>query len=165
MDTREFLGTIPFFTEVLDATQVDQLAAGARRVRYQKGDSLIREDDLGESMFALIGGEVEVSVHDRGKERHVATVSAGQIVGEMSLLTGARRSASVVAVTEVTAIEIPKSALQPILNSSPILYEHFAAMLEKRQKELDRIYGGGFWNLFGLPADELTLVMRSFFGG
>jgi CRP-like cAMP-binding protein len=164
MDTREFLGTIPFFTEVLDAKQLDQLAAGARRIRYRKGDTLIREDDLGESMFALIGGEVEVTVQEGNRERHVATVSAGQIVGEMSLLTGARRSASVVAVTEVTAIEIPKSALQPILKSSPALYEHFAAMLEKRQKELDRLYGGGFWKLFGLPADEMTLVMRSFFG-
>jgi CRP-like cAMP-binding protein len=165
MNTREFLGTIPFFAEVLDGRQLDMLAAGAKRVRYQKGDTLIREDDLGESMFALIGGEVEVSVRDGNKERHVAAIAAGQIVGEMSLLTGARRSATVTAVSEVTAIEIPKTALKPVLDSSPVLYEHFAAMLTKRQKELDRVYGHGFWNLFGLPADELTLVMKSFFGG
>jgi CRP-like cAMP-binding protein len=95
----------------------------------------------------------------------VAAIGAGQIVGEMSLLTGARRSATVTAVSDVTAIEIPKTALKPVLDSSPVLYEHFAVMLAKRQKELDRVYGHGFWKLFGLPADELTLVMKSFFGG
>jgi CRP-like cAMP-binding protein len=165
MNTREFLGTIPFFAEVLDAKQLDALAAGASRREFERGQTLIREDDLGESMFALIGGAAEVTVHDAGKERHVATVNAGQIVGEMSLLTGARRSATVVATTPLVALEIPKAALQPILDASPALIEHFAEMLEKRQGELDRLYGAGFWSLFGLPRDELTLVMRSFFSG
>jgi len=165
MNTREFLGTIPFFAEVLDGKQLDALAAGANRREYDRGAFLIREDDLGETMFALIGGAAEVSVHDAGKDRHVATVNAGQIVGEMSLLTGARRSATVTALSPVVALEIPKSALEPILDASPVLIEHFAAMLEKRQGELDRLYGAGFWNLFGLPRNDLVLVMRSFFGG
>jgi CRP-like cAMP-binding protein len=165
MNTREFLGTIPFFADVLDSRQLDTLAAAARRVEFDRGAALIREDDLGSEMYALIGGAVEVSVHDGSGERHVATVNAGQIVGEMSLLTGARRAATVTATMPVTALQIGKEALQPLLDASPALYEHFAAMLEKRQHELDRVYGHGFWNLFGLPRDELTLVMRSFFGG
>jgi CRP-like cAMP-binding protein len=165
MNTREFLGTIPFFADVLDGKQLDALAAAARRMEFNRGESLIREDDLGSDMYALIGGAVEVSVHDGARERHVATVNAGQIVGEMSLLTGARRAATVTAMTSVVALQIGKAALQPILDASPVLYERFATMLEKRQHELDRVYGHGFWSLFGLPRDELTLVMRSFFGG
>lgn len=165
MNIREFLGTIPFFSEVLDARQLDALAANAHRREYQKGGVLIREDDLGESMFALIGGSVEVSVHDTGKERHVASLDAGQIVGEMSLLTGARRSATVTATSPVAAIEIPKSALQPLIDASPMLCEHFAVMLDKRQHELDRVYGSGFWSIFGMPRSELSQVMRTFFGG
>jgi CRP-like cAMP-binding protein len=165
MKTREFLGTIPFFSEVLDGKQLDALAVNAKRREFDRGQVLIREDDRGETMFILIGGAAEVSVHDAGKERHVATVNAGQIVGEMSLMTGARRSATVTAVSPVVALEIAKAALQPILDQSPVLIEHFAAMLEKRQGELDRLYGPGFWRLFGLPRDELALVMRSFFGG
>ena len=165
MNTREFLGTIPFFADVLDAKQLDALAAAARRVEFERGETLIHEDDLGGDMYALIRGSVEVSVHDGARERHVATVNAGQIVGEMSLLTGARRAASVTAETAVTALQIGKAALQPILEASPALFEHFAAMLETRQHELDRVFGHGFWNLFGRPRDELTLIIRSFFGG
>ena len=165
MNIREFLGTIPFFAEVLDTRQLDALAAGTRRRDYDRGAVLIREDDLGESMFALIGGTVEVSVHDTGKERHVAALNAGQIVGEMSLLTGARRSATVTAASPVSALEIPKSALQPLIAASPILCEHFATVLDKRQHELDRIYGSGFWSIFGMPRSQLSNVMRTFFGG
>jgi CRP-like cAMP-binding protein len=165
MNTREFLGTIPFFAEVLDPDQLGALAAGATRRDFPRGHVIIREDDVGESMFALIGGEARVTVHDAGRDRHVAIVNAGQIVGEMSLLTGARRSATVVATSPVSALEIPKTALQPILDASPVLIEHFAEMLEKRQSELDRLYGAGFWTIFGLPRSELTLVMRSFFSG
>lgn len=165
MNIREFLGTIPFFSEVLDARQLDRLAAGTRRREYERGAVLIREDDLGESMFALIGGTVEVAVHDDGKDRHVATLNAGQIVGEMSLLTGARRSATVTATSPVSALEIPKPALQPLIDDSPVLCEHFAMMLDKRQQELDRIYGSGFWSIFGMPRSQLSNVMRTFFGG
>jgi CRP-like cAMP-binding protein len=165
MKPREFLGTIPFFAEVLDASELDSLAAGARRVDFDRGEILIREDERGESMFALIGGEVEVSIRDARKARHVATLYPGQLVGEMSLLTGARRSATVTAIAPVVALEIGKTALKPIVIANHDLYDKFAGMVARRQAELDRLYGSGFFSLFSSPREQLSGAIRSFFSG
>lgn len=165
MKPREFLGTIPFFAEVLDASELDGLAVGARRAEFDRGDVLIKEDERGESMFALVGGEVEVSVRDSGKIRHVATLYPGQIVGEMSLLTGARRSATVTALSPVVALEISKAALKPIVIANHDLYDKFAGMVSRRQAELDKLYGSGFLSLFTSPREQLSATIRSFFSG
>ena len=77
---------------------------------------------------------------DRGK--HIARLGPGAIVGEMSLMTGARRSATVIAATEVEALEVTKPALAPILEASPDLVDRFAAVLKKRQAGLDRALSG-----------------------
>ncbi len=69
------------------------------------------------------------------------------------------------ATTPVAALEIGKAALEPIFNAEPALVERFSAMLEKRQAEVDQIYGAGHWNLFGLTRADLASTMRTFFGG
>ncbi len=51
----------------------------------------------------------------------------------------------------------------PILDAAPALYDRFAAMLDKRRRELDRIHGDGFWNLHGLPRNQLGPNMKRFF--
>jgi CRP-like cAMP-binding protein len=161
---RVVLASIPFFAEVLDGEQIDLLAADLYPKEFAKGSAFIREDELGTSLFVIVEGSVGVTVGEHGKDR-VATLSAGDMVGEMSLMTGARRSATVTADTPVVALEITKAALEPILNESPGLVERFAAMLDRRQAELDRLYGAGNWNVFGLGGSELTTVMRGFFAG
>src|SRR5712691_11412571 len=109
IDAREVFARIPFFAEVLSPADLDGLAAKARECLFPPGAVLMQEEDFGSSMFALVEGEVSVSVDDGyGRSDHVATLSAGDIVGEMSLMTGARRSATVTAVTSVTALEITK---------------------------------------------------------
>lgn len=165
MTPREFLGTIPFFAEVLDEAELDALASGARRAEYDRGAVLIREDDRGDSMYALIGGEVTVSVRDGARDKVVATLYPGQIVGEMSLLTGARRSATVTAAAPVIALEIGKGALKPIVIANHDLYDKFAAMVTKRQAELDKLYGSGFWRALTSPGEQLSATIRNFFSG
>ena len=88
----------------------------------------------------IVEGRVDVRVTtDRGANREITELGAGDIVGEMSLMTGARRNASVAAETEVTALEITKVTLERILALAPQLIEHFSAILASRQAELDRI--------------------------
>jgi CRP-like cAMP-binding protein len=163
VNAREFLATVPFFAEALDAGELDGLAAGTRRAEFDRGAVIVREHDVGDSRFAILRGTTEVSTGRSGSAGHVATLRAGDIFGEMSLLTGALRSATVTAVTPVVALEIGRSALEPLLAASPALYDRFAATLDDRQAALDRIHGDGFWNLYGLPRDQIAPAIRGFF--
>ena len=98
------------------------------------------EGDFATSMFAIVDGTVSVSFADaHGGTHSVAALKAGDIVGEMSLMTGARRSATVTAVTDVTALEITKYSLEVILTRAPELIDRFGEVLNRRQAELNQI--------------------------
>ena len=103
----------------------------ARRVDYDRGSTLMREGDSDDSLVVIAEGDVNVSV--AGRPETVATLGEGDIVGEMSLLTGAPRSATVTVVRPVVALEIGKADLEPLLIMSPSLFERFAAVVEKRR--------------------------------
>jgi CRP-like cAMP-binding protein len=158
---RDTLASIPFFAEALDAEHINELASRVLTRNFAGGAALMREDDLGHDMYVIIAGKVDVTVRDEPKP--VATLGPGEIVGEMSLLTGATRSATVTATEPVVALEIGKNALAPILASSPRLVEEFAKTLEKRQLALDRLYGGAAWGMLRLGREELLRLIRAFF--
>jgi CRP-like cAMP-binding protein len=72
----------------------------------------------------------------------------------------------VTAATLVKVVEIPKSALSPLIAASPELADRFAAMLKKRQAELDRAYrGDSRWIISGLAGNDVAGVIRGFFAG
>lgn len=162
MAPRELLGRIAFFSETLDGNQLDKLAAGARRRSFPKGATLVREDDKAGSMFVIESGSVTVTLAD--EPGSVATLFAGDIVGEAGLLTGHERSATVVAAEPVAAIEIDKAALAPILAAAPALVDRFAETLEKRQEELDHIHGGAAWGMVRPGDAEVHHLIRAFYG-
>src|SRR5256885_475524 len=116
---RIVLASIPFFAEVLDGEEIDILGGNISPRPFPAGAVLIREDDSGDSMFVIVSGEVDVSVGDPGAGlgRRLARLGAGDVVGEMSLMTGARRIATVTAISPVTALEVTKAAIEPILNA------------------------------------------------
>jgi CRP-like cAMP-binding protein len=139
VDPGEVLATVPLLSEVLDPVQLDRLGAKCHVVIFPARSLLMTEGDFGTSMFALVEGSVAVTLGDRrGREHGVAELGAGDIVGEMSLMTGARRSATVTAVTDVVALEITKVALEEILARAPDLIDSFGAVLARRQAELSR---------------------------
>ena len=163
MIERTFLGTISFFADELNGVQLDRLASGACKAEYGDGSVIIREHDEGQSMFVIVSGTVEVSTRNVGRSTHVSTLHAGDIFGEISLLTGSRRSATVTAAGPVVSLEIDADALQPIIDTSPGIIMDFALMLLRRRTELDRIHGDGFWNLYGFPRDQIAPTIRDFF--
>jgi CRP-like cAMP-binding protein len=114
-------------------------------------------------MFVLVTGEADVTVPHSARTTPVAILKAGDIFGEMSLMTGAPRSATVTARTPVAAVEIAKSALAPLIEASPKLADRFAAILKKRKAELDRIYEGPRWKL--PPNLALAGLIRGYMGG
>src|SRR5690349_6621493 len=97
MTPREILGKTSFFAGVMSPAELDQLAAKLQMRAFPRGSCIVRQGDIGASMFVLVDGKVTVTVHLRSGEERVATLGPGDIVGEMSLLTGARRNATVTA--------------------------------------------------------------------
>jgi len=162
MNANEVLTTIPLFAEVLDANQIDLLASRCHAAIYPAGSLLMTEGDYGTSMFAIVDGSVAVTLAGkRGDAYGVATLEGGDIVGEMSLLTGARRSATVTATSEVVAIEITKVALEEILARAPDLIDNFGGVLAKRRAELDRAAA----DAARIAKDDIVSQIRRFFGG
>lgn len=136
---REVLARVPLFAEVLDEALLHALAAKSRAVTFTPGMTLMAEGDFGSTMFAIAVGDVSVTATGRkGDEREVAGLGPGDIVGEMSLMTGQRRTATVTAETDVQAIEISKVALEDVLMRAPELIDQFGAVLARRQAERDR---------------------------
>lgn len=161
VNSSAILAAIPLFAEVLDADQIDRLAAKCHEIVFPSGAVLMTEGDFGTSMFALVEGEVSVSLADKhGAPHGVAKLTGGEFVGEMSLLTGARRSATVVALTEVVALEITKVALEEILARAPDLIDQFGLVLSWRQAELDRAAA----DVANANKDDLVSQIKRFFG-
>jgi CRP/FNR family cyclic AMP-dependent transcriptional regulator len=140
MDASEILSKTPLFAEALDADQIKFLASQSRTAFFLAGSRLMHQGDLGGSMFIIVNGKVSVNLVDRdAREQTVATLGPGDIVGEMSVFTGDRRTATVAAAANVDAIEITKWSLERVFSKAPGLMDRFADVLAKRQAELSAI--------------------------
>ncbi len=162
MEPRDILKTIPFFSEVLTPDELEELAVRAYFIEWPKGATPIEEDGPGKSMFVIDSGEALVTI--AGETQPIARLGKGDIVGEMSLLTGARRSATVTAATDVEAIEINKEALAHVLKASPTLVYRFADLIDRRQRHLHRLAGSSAWGMHNPGKAETAKMIRAFFG-
>ncbi|MGE5414391.1 MAG: cyclic nucleotide-binding domain-containing protein [Syntrophomonadaceae bacterium] len=126
----------------LSPDERQRLAAGARLLRFAEGEIVVREGDSTSSMFLIATGRAAVSVHGGDgpvASRGLAVLAPGAAFGEISLLTGEPRLATVRALTETTLVEIDKATLAPVLESNPSLVEKLdAVILERRREAADR---------------------------
>jgi len=143
-----------------DARQT--IAAGTRVHFYSKGETILRHGAAGDSMFVVHSGTASVRLPDDSDEglHEVAQLGPGTVFGEMALLTGETRTADVVALTDVTALEIGKASLQPILSGHPELVGAITTKVVQRKGHLDALRSGG------PEEEEKTIVsrVRAWFG-
>ncbi len=123
----------------LSAEQKERLIANANILRFGRGEDIIKQGDEGCSMFIVLRGEVDVLVSANGEEVHVAKITHGEAFGEMCMLTGEARSATVVARTDTEIWEIRRDVLQPLLQESPSMLERMSHLLAKRKLETEGI--------------------------
>ena len=117
----------------LGEEQIERLAQTARQVRFGKGETIIHQGESGESMFILITGSAEVFAQKNGRLLRVGELGSGECFGEVSLLTGEPRSASVIARTDCEILEIQKLAIGAVLRENPHLAERLSETLAMRQ--------------------------------
>lgn len=127
----EVLGQVALFSGVLSET-LESLAGKLSLHGFTRGDILIREGAADNDMFLLVEGAVEVLITVDGKEVTVARMQAGDYFGEMSLLTGEPRTATIRAVTGGMAYRISRAAIAPALDSDPALMDLLSRNLAER---------------------------------
>lgn len=125
------------FLQLLDDAQTDTLLSNARLMRFGRGERIIEQGEQGRSMFILLHGEAIVLVNINGTPTEVATLKAGDYFGEMSLLSGEPRSATVAARTDCEMWEIDKEVLGLMLEQNQNLVEKLSDLLAKRRMELE----------------------------
>jgi small-conductance mechanosensitive channel len=154
--TRDRLSKVDVLSPLSDDARA--ILAGAAKVRfYSRGETIIRYGSAGESMSVVHEGTVSVRLAD---DSEVAQLGPGSVFGEMALLTGETRTANVVALTDVTTIEITREALHPIMQNHPPLAAAITARVMERRQRLNEILSASEHD------DELTIRTRilSFFG-
>jgi small-conductance mechanosensitive channel/CRP-like cAMP-binding protein len=129
------LGKVELLAQTLERPELTALAGQMAERRFAAGQALIRVGEPGGSMFVLAEGLVEILVapKDGGSARVVAKRQPGEPLGEMSLLTGGRRSATARALTEVIAFEIAREHLEPLLESRPGLAGALSWLVAERR--------------------------------
>jgi CRP-like cAMP-binding protein len=94
-------------------------------------------------MFVIMSGRVEVTARQADAPPvRLATLQAGDYFGEMTLMTGAPRSATVTAVAETRLLEIGKESFRQMLAAQPGLVDQLGAALQQRLSERDQAMAG-----------------------
>ncbi len=162
----EWLEKQPLFAS-LARSQLDQLGQATQQVRFGKGETIIQEGEPGDSMFILVSGRAVVFVQKESRLLRVGTLKAGDCFGEVSLLTGEPRSATVVAESDCSVIEVPKAPVSVLLHQNPELAERLSETLAQRrlatQNELERLELEGTTNVATQTKESLLARLRLFF--
>jgi small-conductance mechanosensitive channel/CRP-like cAMP-binding protein len=117
----------------LSAEQCEALVQASPVVKFANHEHLLEQGAPGSSMFVLVRGAVDVRIARDGQVKSVAKLGAGDCIGEMSLLTGDPRSATVVAEGEVEAVEVGMAMFGAFVRSNPAVVEQLGELLAQRQ--------------------------------
>ncbi len=103
--------------------------------RFAPGETILRQGTSGDSLFVITEGVVSVTVElENGKTAEMARLGAGHFFGEISLLTGELRSATIQAVTETYISEITKENIEPFMATQPEFAGLLTDALARRKK-------------------------------
>lgn len=132
---RDVLARVALF-QALDAAELDALAALSVELPLEKGDVVCRAGDPGDRLFVLASGELEVWSADNG---HLLNrIEPGEFVGELSLLLGHPRSATVTVARAARVIAIDKPAFDRFFLANPKVLEHLSRFLAGRLAAIAR---------------------------
>jgi small-conductance mechanosensitive channel len=112
------------------------LAGELRYMPFAAGEAITREGELDDGLYMLVSGEAIVRIGAGAEQRDVARLRPGQFFGEMSLMTGEARTASVVAATDVVSYRVDKPAFERILRETPSVVDSIAEVLATRRTAL-----------------------------
>ncbi|WP_339382847.1 mechanosensitive ion channel domain-containing protein [Microcoleus asticus] len=129
------LREVEYFENLTDL-ELRQLIEVGYRQRLRSQEFLFRENDPGDAFYMILSGSVEVFVE--AIDKHLNNLGTGQFLGELSLMLGIPRTASVRALEETILFAINKEGFQKILTEQPDLSEQIIQEIVKHKEELSQ---------------------------
>jgi len=160
---RRTLKKIELFARLSDE-ELAQTAASLTYAPFARGDVITRQGDVAHWLYILISGEADVWYEAPGHERrHLTTLPAGRVFGEMGLMTGEPRRATVTARSDAECYRLEKSAFERIVHARPELAEEFAHMLAERNQQLVVVQQDALPQSHAQQKAQLLASIRKFF--
>ncbi len=158
---RGLLAGCPLFRDVEPAALAD-VERHLRRRRFRRGEVIFHQGDAGDALHVVTAGAVKILLPSpEGEEAIIATLRPGDFFGELSLLDGARRSATAAALEPTETLSLPRSDFLELVGADPALRE---ALLRSIAGELRRLTGHveelHFLDLAGRLATRLARLAR-----
>jgi CRP/FNR family cyclic AMP-dependent transcriptional regulator len=125
---------VPIFSGMTPDCLMQTLAV-AENFSVKAGDVVFNEQDIGDSFFVLVSGEVLVEKLRNGKVIELARLSAGTCFGEMALVGNHLRSATVRAVHDAAAMRFYRELIDSNPESAHVIYRNIASILASRLGE------------------------------
>ncbi|HRJ69725.1 MAG TPA: Crp/Fnr family transcriptional regulator [Beijerinckiaceae bacterium] len=139
------LQALPMFRGV-EPAKLKLLAFASERLSYRAGDRFFRQGDVSDSAYVILSGGVDVLLETGADRIRVAQIPRGSIVGEMGVLSGSPRSATIEASEATEALRIRKDLFFDLLNEFPqiavAVMRDLAVRLEKTNAQLSALRKG-----------------------
>lgn len=134
----DMLNNVPLF-EALTAEDRQKIAEEATIQEFGSGEPIVHQDEPGDSLYIILSGACGVLLETKDKgTKKVATIKKGDFFGEMSLLTGEARKATVKAMEYATVARVDKALFSTFLASNPQVCEKLGTVMAQRQQDLDK---------------------------
>jgi NTE family protein len=129
------LAATPFFA-ALTPSALDELRSELQVISLSGGEILFRAGDAGDSMYVVLSGRLRVSVErSNGSEEIIREIGRGESVGELALLTGEARSATIRAIRDSELAMLSRGAFERAIQFDPTLIRQLAVQLAARQRQ------------------------------
>jgi len=139
----KFLRQVSLFADV-PITDLEGIAPSVRTLTFKKGGRIFEEGSVADDCFVLTSGRAKVVLSGKfGTDIMLGTVEPFELVGELSLLDGSRRSAGLVAMEESRLLRIPRQSFFALRNNRVFedkLVAHVTGMLRRATEQLRAIY-------------------------
>lgn len=152
VDTSELLGLLPAGSLFADCTaeELSHILARAKPRRFQAGAEILSQGEEGDALFILVSGVARVSViAANGREIVLDYAEAGEILGEIAMIDGGDRTASVHAFTDCEALRLDRPAFETAMIEQPAMALRVMRALARRLRqtnltiEAERAYTSG----------------------
>ncbi|MGG6263794.1 mechanosensitive ion channel domain-containing protein [Leptolyngbya sp. AN03gr2] len=157
---KELLRKVSYFANLSDIELRHIIEEGYQK-KLPSGEVICRENDPGDSFYIILSGSVDVIVESIGK--HVAVREAGEFIGEMSLLMGTPRTATLQTLEETMLFVVDRGNLQSLLRRHQELADRISEELVQRQDTLERL-GIKVGSQEEPPLIQIRNRIRSIFG-
>jgi len=161
---QRILADVDLFANFSDE-ELRLLAENLIAAPFVKGSTITRQGRHAHWLYLIVSGEADVWIEQNGTRAHIATLKPGSVFGEMGMMTGEPRRASVTARTDIDSLRLGKAGFESVLRTRSDIAKEISSVIAARQGQLDKARKDApAVNAQGPSQDAIGARIRSFFG-